>query len=626
MAAETRAEKARDARDEKSKENREKYVAMVSGGSKQVDAMKKCNLSRSTAKRITAANKKALSGDDAALRKLLDPHGNRAGKRPVVSECESAMIVDQAKRAEPRGLPINLYRLKSIMGKVADDGRRGYKRGVPSDKVIRKFRSSHRELTVRTSRANDLAKVKAETYEHVVTFKERLMILQARYPDIFNNPAYFWNMDETEVDSEKMRKERVLSDSKRRDGGQRVNGIGGGGMHVTDVVAVNAAGDMVAPFLILQGKNFQTGWLEPLNLDPKTIRTAPGGVNLTPYCDPGWFPADGALYMSEKGSMTTDLMPAFLQHLLQQQKKLYPESVGKRSTVSLDGHSSRSFVDTQWIEEAVKNLQEIILSPANTTHFLQACDHLINMLLARWVTMTKEACLLNGIVGVSTPQIKLICAVESHKHVSRTDIVASFEKIGLWPMDYIFVEYSVVKYGMKVPECAGSASNAVVPAGAGTTAGEAAGSSSGRCPAKRGRKTDAVVVEEMQAILADESNEMPRRLQSLAIKMRAEETCNSILQDVVRLDPSTQAAPKKKSQRMPDGQSKTSGGTPAMYLTAGGMIEQFEAAKAETKAVEDRKIAKIEAQKQAKAVELARIASAREIREQKTAEKKRVLA
>lgn len=613
MAAETRDSKARDARDECTKVQRGNFVDLLRSGVKQVAAMAQCGIKRSTAKSIAKAVKK---NDEGALRKLLDPRGNRAGRKPVMGLTETDMFLETAKRAERCGLSVSINQAKSIMGAITNDGRsRGFKSGVPSDHVIRKLRSERRDITVRTYRPKDIAKVRAESYPHVFTWRTQLESLNRRRPGILDRAERYWNVDETEVDSEKIRRERVLSSSKNRDGAKRVNGVGGGGKHVTDVVACNAAGDLAALFLIVAGRYTMSGWFDPLPLRADDVKIAPGGVDLRPYCSEDWFPSDGSVETSENGSMSSEIMPRFLEHLKKQTDKLYPHNCNTHTVVTMDNHASRSLAEITWLETAVKLLQEILLSPANTTHFMQPCDQDVNKELSAWRIRTKEALLLNGIIGTSTQQCKLIMAVESHKRLARSAIVKSFEIIGMWPiLEFKFLDFFKEKHGDPADKHADGVAGEDAEE---EVEGGAVGQGS------RPRKSDAVVAAELQAILADNSKDAPRRLQEVAMKVQKDATCNSILQQVLRLNNMVVQTPRKPSKRMADGQLKTSGGIPAMYLTAEGLFAKFRAAEAAKEAEKARIAAEKVATAEKRAEDKVREAKRREERLARQAEKKR---
>lgn len=129
---------------------------------------------------------------------------NRTGRRSVLSEVEQNMLAQHTIDARKRGFAFRLEKSKSLMGRVAKDGRVNcYKTGVPSEATVRKFRADHRELTVRTARNMDLARIKAQSYAHVETYQEAVFPVIEKYPTLSCNPDLLWNMDEVGVSAER---------------------------------------------------------------------------------------------------------------------------------------------------------------------------------------------------------------------------------------------------------------------------------------------------------------------------------------------------------------------------------------------------------------------------------------
>lgn len=594
MLAETRQSKMRDMRDNVTKENRVNFIESIEQGVKIAVAGRECNVLPTTARRLASAFKNRVD-DPEALQRLLNPHENRAGRRFVITKEEQGMTVEKIERAEMRGASVGIDQVKQLFADISNDGRSGFKKGVPSDATIRKFRSENRELTVRTYRPKDIAKVKAESYTHVQSFKTVLEHIEKDYNGIFSRGETVWNFDETCVNSDRSRKEKVLSSTRLHGGANvsrasRVSGTGSGGKHVTDVVAISAAGDLSELFLIIEGEYKMTGWFKALDIPAADVKVVSGGVDLRPYCEEGWFPNNACVQMQKKGSMTKELMRVFLQHLRVQIDTKHPQLNGQPVAVLTDGHSSRSRSDVTWIEEAQKKNMVIALSPANTTHFLQACDHLVNKSLSHWVTATKEAMLANGIIAVHSVQAKLIMAVESHRRLARSDVVKSWEDIGLFPMDYRFLKLFQEKFGVAAAE---STTRDNVP----RLEGNEEGLGNENCENRRPRKSDEAITKEIEDILANTETPAARKLQSIAVKLQQESCTNSILQSVMSIPqrqvstPGASAATGSRgeaSARMSDGQATRENGTPAQYMTHSESVQRFkeEARKKEAERLE----------------------------------------
>lgn len=81
---------------------------------------------------------------------------------------------------------------------------------------------------------------------------------------IKNDPRLIWNMDETDRSGEYCQKSKVFCASISSAGGYRVQKGKAVGKHVTAVVIANAAGKVLLPFIIFEGKQEQMAWFEPL--------------------------------------------------------------------------------------------------------------------------------------------------------------------------------------------------------------------------------------------------------------------------------------------------------------------------------------------------------------------------
>lgn len=90
--------------------------------------------------------------------------------------------------------------------------------------------------------------------------------VETRNPGIFSDPLLLWNFDESGVLTEFGKKKKICGPTDKRGGGSVSNHIGSGKRrHVTTVFAVSAFGLKSPPFIIVEGKNVMSTWLE--NLD-----------------------------------------------------------------------------------------------------------------------------------------------------------------------------------------------------------------------------------------------------------------------------------------------------------------------------------------------------------------------
>eukprot|EP00171_Calliarthron_tuberculosum_P003170 IDg3170t1 len=256
-------EKERKQRDKEEAERRSIAVQLLQDKKNVADAVRKSGISRTTGDRINAALK---AGDEARLRQLLNPAGNRAGRRSVLTQDENEMLKDRITYTASRGFAFDAPILKKTMADIASDGRKGFRSesGTPSDDSLRYWRACNRDITFRTAENKRSASLIAERHEHVVTFKNAFQSIQEKHANIFSDPDRLWNLDETAVSGEFGKKVKVFGSSGTHHGGSRAQKGGKANKHVTAVVAVSASGRKAPPFFIVSGKNVMESWLDPL--------------------------------------------------------------------------------------------------------------------------------------------------------------------------------------------------------------------------------------------------------------------------------------------------------------------------------------------------------------------------
>ena len=143
----------------------------------------------------------------------------------------------------------------------------------------------------------------------MATLKTALMRVHADYPNIFDNPLYIWNMDETDVTGEKGAREKVFSSSGTHHGGFKGVAGKGIGKHLTAVVATAASGKKISPFLLFEGKHQMERWFEPLNA---TIFKDGNGPEW--FAQECWMPSNAVMIGTDKGSMDQSTITSFVQH------------------------------------------------------------------------------------------------------------------------------------------------------------------------------------------------------------------------------------------------------------------------------------------------------------------------
>lgn len=154
------------------------------------------NIPKTTVGRISQCISK---GDAAGLNRLLHPEVFHPGRKTVLSSVEEEMIAARIIFSAKRGFAFAESDLRTVMTKIASDGRRTWENGAPSDEAIRSFRARHTDISLKTHLRKDSAKFRAEDPAHLLSYKSALKEVEMIHPGIFADPSRFWNIDETAV-------------------------------------------------------------------------------------------------------------------------------------------------------------------------------------------------------------------------------------------------------------------------------------------------------------------------------------------------------------------------------------------------------------------------------------------
>ena len=175
-----------------------------------------------------------------------------------------------------------------------------------------------------------------------------------------------------------------------------------------------------------------SSWFEPFNDDVyRDWHGNPHWLSTT-----GWFPGDGALFPTDNGSMEKRFIPFVVEQVDRYVRKII--GTGTKFVLSLDVHSSRNGYD--WPENCVAKGIEVVQSPPNTSHFLQPCDAYINKSFQFTIrTLRDELCSIE-VQDTKSMGFKLKLGVAGYRALSEGTIQASFTILGLWPMDYRFLD------------------------------------------------------------------------------------------------------------------------------------------------------------------------------------------
>ena len=200
----------------------------------------------------------------------------------------------------------------------------------------------------------------------------------------------------------------------------------------------------------------------------------------------------------------------------------------------------------------------IVQSPANTSYYIQAADQDINLILQKSGKEENDT-LCSIIVSANAIQFKLIRIVYGYTKISEDVIRQSWDKTGLWPMDFRFVQIAESMWN-----------------GRDRLESDVADTEIDYDP-PTGRTSDEFTVTKMKSILDDSGLSASRKIQRISILLKDTDTVNSILMN-------TGPSPRSKEVTIGSGTEGTSRrnpgikqpggpGTPAKYLTAGDYIK-----------------------------------------------------
>ena len=266
MRAQTLTHKKRTGKRQEEAARRAKLLSLIQRGESARKASRETGVSRTTATRIKRAYE---SSEKVALKKLLDPEGNHAGRKTVLSADEEHLVVQRTIHAAQRGFAVDNTVMSTVHAKIAADRCAKYANVLPSPDAIRSFRARNRSLAYRVAENVTTARLAAENLPHISSLKRALQQVEHDYPGIFSEPSRIWNWDETAVLGEYGKKVRCYASATTHSGGAR-RSIRDSGKHVTAGIAVAACGSIAPLFLIASGKRVVTAWKKPLRREDYT--------------------------------------------------------------------------------------------------------------------------------------------------------------------------------------------------------------------------------------------------------------------------------------------------------------------------------------------------------------------
>ena len=198
----------------------------------------------------------------------------------------------------------------------------------------------------------------------------------------------------------------------------------------------------------------------------------------------------------------------------------------------------------------------MVRSPANTSHFLQACDDQVNRRFKKSVRGIRDLLMKNGrFLNSTSKQFKLICGSWAWERITSGDIRLAFENVGLWPMDMRFLkQFRPIR--------------SEIIAEAIELRGKGGNSNFTRSAV---RDTDQKIMEKIQDISAQKL-EPSKAVQQVTLLLQKAETAHSIifgntLSPLSRACPRTILDAKRERPSKPLPGDQPSGGAPAEHLT-----------------------------------------------------------
>lgn len=157
---------------------------------------------------------------------------------------EDEIIKERPVFAAARGFSFDINKMKHAIKNIGSDCRNGYKanNGMPSSDFVRSWRDTNRDITYRTAKNKTLAKLRAESYDHVNSYAVSLKAVDCANSGIFDEPERMCNVDEKPASADFGPKIKVFYPAKSNHAGAVAQNGGKPSKQVTALVAVSASG------------------------------------------------------------------------------------------------------------------------------------------------------------------------------------------------------------------------------------------------------------------------------------------------------------------------------------------------------------------------------------------------
>lgn len=141
-----------------------------------------------------------------------------------------------------------------------------------------------------------------------------------------------------------------------------------------------------------------------------------------------WFPRQGVMECTERGSMETSVIPAFVNHIHSFFRTVL--TFNKPPLLSLEGHGSPNGIDG--LEICASNGCEVVMYPTNTSNVLQSCGQLVKKkFLMQLCTIIDELAKL-CILDTRSIRFNLVFTVHAYEAITVKDIRDLFSSAGVF--------------------------------------------------------------------------------------------------------------------------------------------------------------------------------------------------
>lgn len=292
-------------------------------------------------------------------RKIVGNEVRSVGGQTIFTRDQEALFCDRLLYLSERGFPYTVEEVRELAYVYAKTLRRRQKlnKTYPAtwdnDKKASEdwwlsFKGRHPDVSLRMAQHLSCARAEAFNEVRVHNFFKDLSATYDRCGSVF--PDLIYNCDETGLSSVPNSSKRVVA-RKGQKTVQKVS-VGERGTLTTLLPCINAAGDVLPPFIIFKGSDL-----------PSTSD----------------YPANTKLCASKSGYVDRDLFLLFLKHFQQFRFK----QPGLKAVLIFDGH--RSHVSIEAIDFAMDNDIELVCIPPHSSHRLQPLDtHFNKSLKTKW--------------------------------------------------------------------------------------------------------------------------------------------------------------------------------------------------------------------------------------------------